>query len=221
MILQKRYFSSVYLAFGLAVQVAVYLWQPDNPWTLVSGLFGICSVILCSEGNIFTFFFGFGQILTYTYLCYLERFYAEIGMNMFYFASQLFGIYTWRKRIGKNTGVEHELPARRLTGRMLLLITTLSLVVSAIVGVCLAKYTDDSQPYLDAFTTVPSITAQILMVMAYREQWIYWLVIDMAYVVLWLNADNGWCMVMQYAFWCINCIYGYYRWTRSSEMKIV
>ena len=48
------------LAAGLVVQVVVFVLMPDNPWSLVSGLLGMCSVVLCSQGNILTFLFGFG-----------------------------------------------------------------------------------------------------------------------------------------------------------------
>ena len=31
-----------------------------------------------------------------------------------------------------------------------------------------------------AITTIPAIIAQIFMIMAYREQWYFWLIIDIA-----------------------------------------
>jgi nicotinamide mononucleotide transporter len=88
-------------------------------------------------------------------------------------------------------------------------------VVSILVGWALKQYTDDPQPYLDAFTTVPALVAQILMVLAYREQWYIWIMVDVLAVVMWLRAEN-YCMATQYVFWCANCIYGYLKWTRES-----
>ena len=83
------YFVPTYLVLGLALQILSYFWMPTHPMSLVSGMLGICSVLLCSEGSLWTFVFGMGQIVTYTYLCYLERFYAGIGINVFYFISQI------------------------------------------------------------------------------------------------------------------------------------
>ena len=94
----NRIFATVFLVTGLTVQVVAYLWMPDTPLSLVSGMLGICSVVLCSVGNIFTFLFGFAQIITYTYICYLNHLYGNIGINAFYFLSQIYGIYLWRKR---------------------------------------------------------------------------------------------------------------------------
>lgn len=207
------------LITGIAVQVVTFVLLPDNPWSLVSGVLGICSVVLCSQGNILTFFFGFGQILTYTYLCYLERFYAGIAMNIFYFVTQIYGIYAWRKRLihkDDSTTPTAEIHTRRLSATTLAVLSTGILAVSLLTGWLLGRYTDDTQPYLDAFTTVPAIAAQILMVLAYREQWYLWLFIDVLYVLLWLRADN-YCMTAQYVFWCINCVYGFMHWSKREK----
>lgn len=207
----------MFLLTGLLVQVVTYTIAPDNPWSLVSGLFGICSVVLCSQGKIWTFFFGFGQIITYTYLCYLERFYAGIAMNCFYFISQIVGIRQWRRRLdGDMTDADTSVTTRHLSRRFLLRLTAGVLLLSAVVGRLLDVYTDDTQPYLDAITTVPAIAAQILMILCYSEQWYYWLMIDILYVLMWGQAEN-WCMVAQYVFWCANCVYGMVRWKKLEE----
>ena len=214
--IRRNRFLWIFLATGLLVQVVAYWWMPDNPWSLVSGLLGICSVVLCSQGNILTFIFGFGQILTYTYLCWLERFYAGIAMNAFYFASQIYGLWYWRRLASsEGSSLNTELTTFHSLRWPWLVALTVALVgLSLLTGCLLSFYTDDTQPYLDAFTTVPAIAAQILMVLAFREHWFIWLTIDILYVVLWARAGN-YCMLMQYAFWCINCVYGFTRWSRS------
>ncbi len=212
---RSNLFPALFLITGLAVQVAAFIWMPDNPWSLVSGMLGICSVVLCSKRNILTFVFGFGQIITYTYLCYLERFYAGIAMNAFYFLSQIYGIYVWRKRLimSQTDTISMTVSTRGLKKSTLLIGLIIILFASLAVGFLLAAYTNDSQPYFDAFTTVPAIAAQILMVLAYREQWYIWLLIDILYVAMWAQAGNA-CMVMQYVFWCANCIYGLIEWKK-------
>lgn len=193
------------------VQVITFQLLPkDTPWSLVSGILGICSVVLGAQGNILSFLFGFAQVATYTYLCCLEHFYAEIAMNIYYFITMIYGVYCWRKRLANST---LQLQTRRLSAKIIPWITLLIILLSILVGWLLSRYTDDPQPYMDAFTTVPAIAAQLLMVLAYREQWYLWLVVDVLAVVMWLRAEN-YCMAAQYAFWCANCIYGYIQWTK-------
>ena len=206
--MQSKRFDIIFLVSGLLVQILVYWLAPTHPLSLISGLLGIISVILCSQGNIWTFAFGFGQILTYSGLCYMERFYAGLGMNAFYFLSQIYGIYAWRKQ---RTGDSPIISPCSLPIRWFALLCVGIAVVSFVTGWILRQYTDDSQPYLDAVTTVVSVVAQVMLVMAIRQQWWLWLFVDVLFVVMWIIAGN-WSMVAQYSFWCINCVYGMLRW---------
>ena len=202
-----------FLILGLLVQVLTFLLMPDNPISLVSGMLGICSVVLGAQGNILTFVFGFAQVATYTYLCCVERFYAEIAINIYYFITMIYGVYCWRNRLSNNS---LQVQTRRLSIKLLAWGMLLIALFSWLTGWLLARFTDDPQPYMDAFTTVPAIAAQLLMVLAYREHWYLWLVVDVLAVVMWLRAEN-YCMAAQYVFWCVNCIYGYIQWTRQLD----
>jgi nicotinamide mononucleotide transporter len=206
-------FSRIFLLVGLLLQVVTFLLMPDNAWSLVSGMLGVCSVLLGAQGNILTFVFGFAQVITYTYLCCIEHFYAEIAINIYYFITMIYGVYCWRNRLFKNS---MQVQTRRLSRNIFPILGVAIVLLSVLTGWLLQRYTDDPQPYLDAFTTVPAIAAQILMVMAYREQWYLWLMVDVLALVMWLRAEN-YCMVAQYAFWCANCVYGYVQWTKSMK----
>lgn len=203
----------IFLILGLLVQVLTFVLMPDNPISLVSGMLGICSVVLGAQGNILTFVFGFAQVATYTYLCCVERFYAEIAINIYYFITMIYGVYCWRNRLSNNS---LQVQTRRLSIKLIAWGMVLIALFSWLTGWLLARFTDDPQPYMDAFTTVPAIAAQLLMVLAYREQWYLWLVVDVLAVVMWFRAEN-YCMAAQYIFWCVNCIYGYIQWTRQLD----
>ena len=203
----------LFLVTGLLVQVITFCLMPHSPWALVSGMLGICSVVLGAQGNILTFVFGFAQVVSYTYLCVVDRFYAEIAINIYYFFTMIYGVYCWRRRL---SGKSLQVQTRSLSRGVFLLLSIVTILLSILSGWLLQRYTDDPQPYLDAFTTMPAIVAQILMVMTYREQWYLWLVVDILALVMWLRAEN-YCMVAQYAFWCANCIYGYVQWTKSLQ----
>ena len=210
----KRYFW-LFLSLGLAVQVLTYSLMPESPWSLVSGLLGICSAVLGAQGNILTFVFGFAQVGTYTYLCVQERFYAEIALNIFYFITMIYGVYVWKRRLTDDYSLQ--IQTRRLSNRLTLVLVVSVVLLSLVVGWLLQRYTDDPQPYLDAFTTVPAIVAQILMVLAFREQWYIWMLVDVLALIMWLRAGN-YCMAAQYFFWCANCVYGYVQWSKTNRL---
>ena len=207
----------MFMASGLLIQVVTYLvtlhLSPENSRLLtlsfISGCLGVCSVCLTAQGKMLTFLFGFAQVGTYTYLCFRQRFYGEMAINAYYFVTMIHGVFIWRKRLG----AAHTVTPRRLTPRIALLIAGLTVLVSWLAGWALAVWTDDTQPYLDAFTTVPALVAQILMILVYWEHWFVWLAVDVLSVALWIRAGDG-CMTAQYAFWCANCIYGLAKWRK-------
>ncbi len=211
----------VLLAVGLSLQVLVYgldadmFASPRTAWiTVVSGLAGVFSVVLCAQGRITTFAFGFIQITTYLWLSWQECLWAEVGMNIFYLLSQFYGIFAWRKRYTT------ELQPRRLSRCALAWVLGVCVLLSVACGWLLQDFTNDSQPWLDAFTTIPAIAAQILMVMAYREQWGLWLVVDILAAVMWCVAGN-YALAVLYLFWCVNCLYGWWYWGKSTSSKTV
>lgn len=206
---------NVVLILGLLLQVIVYVIAPAHPISLVSGVLGVCSVVLGAQRNIWTFLFGFAQVLTYSYLCWGERFYAELLLNAYYFVTMLYGVWIWRKRLGGDVD-RYVVETRKLSVVALLCVCVSTLLLSIVVGWFLSVYTDDSQPYMDALTTVPAMVAQVLMILVYREQWCIWLLVDVLATVMWVEAGD-YCMAAQYIFWCVNCIYGYVLWSRSTR----
>ena len=214
--MRSKVFDYCFIALGLLVQVVTYAFMPHDTWlSLVSGCLGVCSVCLAAQGSIWTFFFGFAQVGTYTYLCITQRFYGEIAINAYYFVTMIYGVLAWKKRM--HAGEEGELVIpRRLSAKVMVLLSVSTLLLSGLVGWGLACWTDDTQPYLDAFTTVPALVAQVLMILAYREHWFIWLAVDILSIVLWLRASD-YCMAAQYAFWCANCLYGLRRWQTLSD----
>ena len=188
----------------------------DSPITwlsLISCCLGICSVVLASRRNILTFAFGFAQVLTYTYLCWAQRFYGEIAINAYYFGTMVYGVFVWRERLKEESG-KMKVEPRSLKTSVILLIVVTTLLGSWLTGWGLAALTDDTQPYLDAFTTVPALVAQVLMILVYREHWFIWLAVDILSIILWIRAGDYF-MVTQYTIWCANCIYGIISWRKK------
>lgn len=218
---RSKLFDYAFLSLGLLIQVVTYLitnhLSPGSlsPLSLVSGMLGICSVCLAAQGNIFTYLFGFAQVATYTWLCLEQRLYGEVAINAYYFLTMIYGVFVWRRRLSNSYSVL----TRRMLRSVFAIIALSSIVVSALVGWMLSRWTDDTQPYLDAYTTIPALVAQVLMILVYREHWYLWIAVDILSVALWINAGD-YCMTAQYVFWCANCVYGFIRWTERNADDI-
>lgn len=195
----------IFLAFGLLLQTLVYTASNDSALSFISGLLGVFAVVLCSQRKVISYVFGIAQLLTFLVIVWQNNLYAKVAENVFYLLTMVIGIFIW-----KNNYEEEHVQSKKISIPNLALILAGTTLLSAVVGYVLT-FTNDVHPYIDAFTTIPAFVAQILMITRYREQWIFWFLIDVGCIGLWLVVGN-YCMVAQYVFWTANCIYGYLKW---------
>lgn len=208
-------FDKLFMFTMLALQIIVFCIVPDSILGIVAGISGVISVVLCAKGKISFYFIGFIQTITYLFLAWQNCFYGEVLENIFYLVTMIWGIFVWKR----NTTVDEEGAAYVDALKFTPLMWVLSIAATALatwgMGYWLTTV-GSHQAYTDAATNVLAIFAQILMVKRYREQWIWWIIIDLLCIKLWFVAGN-WSMVAMYVAWTINCIYGWYNWSKLSK----
>lgn len=200
-------FGLVFMIVGVMIQTLTYLITGSSRLSVVSGICGIISVVLCSQRKFMFYVFGFIQLFTYVILCMQQKLYGEIAENAFYFVTMLIGFSHWLSNYNEDEAAV-ETRKLNLSQKVWTVMTTVLLTV-ALYNILLI--TDDTQPFLDSVTTVPAFVAQILLITRYRDSWYYWLTIDLGSIVMWAVAGD-WCMVAQFVFWTANCIYGLKKW---------
>lgn len=203
-------FPVLFISFGIITQTVAYIFGNENLLSYISGVFGVVAVVLTSLKKISMYLFSFLQLFTYMVLAYNQHLYGELAENVFYAITMIAGVFIWLKHYNDNVVETKSLNA---TGW---LFTVVGCVVSSISLYFVLRNSDDTQPFMDAISTTPAIIAQILMITRYREQWIFWLIVDVTTCILWVNANN-WCMVFQYVFWTFNCIYGWLLWSKKRK----
>ena len=204
-------FGLIFMVMGFLTQGFVGLVMGSTELSLASGMLGVISVVLCSQKKISFYVFGFAQLITYVILCLQQNLYGEIAENIFYLVTMLYGMFHWNSHYNDK---KLEVKTRGLSMWQNILIGWLTCLGVFVLYYVLAK-TSDTQPFMDAITTVPAFMAQILMILRFKESWFYWLIIDVGSIIMWAIA-NDWCMVAQFVFWTVNCVYGFYMWNKVS-----
>jgi nicotinamide mononucleotide transporter len=107
-------------------------------------------------------------------LCWRRQIFAESALHLFYVAMAVYGLLAtppdWRS---VSWPLSDHLPWLVLGG-----------LGTALVGHVLSRNPRARSPYLDAFTTSYSLIATALMLAFVHENWLYWIVIDSAAVLL-------------------------------------
>lgn len=212
-------FEKLFLLFMIVLQVVVFIISPDSALNIIAGLAGVVSVVMCAKGRTMFYFIGFIQTITYLVLAWQNKFYGEVLENLFYFVTMIWGIFLWKKNEVTNEDGTEDVIAKKFTPTQ----WVLSIVGTIVATIAMGYWLDgigSAQAYTDAATNVMAIFAQLLMIWRFREQWIWWLVIDIFCIKMWFVAGN-WSMVAMYIAWTANCIYGWVNWSKLNKEQNV
>lgn len=208
-------FDKWFMLAMLLMQIIVFIINPDSLLGIIAGISGVISVVLCAKGKISFYFIGFVQTISYLILAWQNCFYGEVIENVFYLVTMVWGIFVWKEHLTTDEEGSTQVEALKFTPFQWLLSIIGTIFATTAMGYWLSSI-GSHQAYTDAATNVLAIFAQILMVKRYREQWLWWLVIDVLCIKLWFVAGN-WSMVAMYIAWTINCIYGWCNWSKLEK----
>ena len=180
----------------------------------IAGLLGFFYVTLVRKGSRLCYIAGGIQIVLYIYISLSSKFYGDVMLNSFNLIMQPVGWYLWSKR--DNNGI---VKPKSLTKRKMSLVFGIWAVVIGLYGICL-NFLGGNTPIIDSITTCSSITAMILSVQAYKEQWNFWLICNATSILMWTLAitrgdQAAFPMVIMWVAYFINSVVAYREWNRK------
>lgn len=211
-------FDKLFMVSMILFQIVMFILMPDSWISIVSGISGVISVVLCAKGKISFYYIGFIQTISYLFLAFQNRFYGEVIENVFYLVTMVIGIFIWQKHMFVDKKESRQVESLKFKPWMWVVSIAITIVGTIGMGYVL-NLIGSQQAYTDAATNVFALFGQFLMIKRYKEQWIWWLLVDLFCIKMWFVAGN-WCMVAMYIAWTVNCIYGWYNWTKlQKEIK--
>ncbi|HHW7569602.1 TPA: nicotinamide riboside transporter PnuC [Mannheimia haemolytica] len=216
-------FEASWLIAFLAIQIGIFIYQPDTWIATIAAITGILCVVFVGKGKISNYLFGLISVLLYAYISYTFQLYGEMMLNLLvYVPVQFIGFYFWRKNMTNentvnNAGVQ-EVIAKALTAKQWVIVA-ITTIIGTFLYIELLKYLGSALAVLDGATVVISIVAQILMVLRYREQWALWIIVNIMTISLWTamyfqNGETSLPLLVMYVMYLCNSIYGYYNWIK-------
>jgi len=176
----------------------------------IAVVFGIVSVYLSVKEKIWSWPTAIVNVLLYFLIFREQKLYADMGLQLVYAAISAYGWYHWLFGGAQHT----RLAVTRISDRERLLLPALVLVFAVTLGTLLDRYTDAALPYVDSTLTSGSLCAQWMMSRKYLENWMLWVVLDVAYVALFLNRGLH-LTAFLYAVFLILAARGHVEWSRS------
>ncbi|SHK25353.1 nicotinamide riboside transporter PnuC [Hespellia stercorisuis] len=211
-------FEKAWLTISSILMIVLSLIWGDSILALLSGLAGTISVVLCAKGKIENYAFGLFQAVTYAFLCFQSHIYGEVMYNILMVPMIIIGFISWRKNMASGN---EEVKARNLTpkGWIILIIGS----IAAVAGYSMVlKMLGGSFAMIDATSTTLSVIATLLMLARYSEQWVMWVIVNVASVILWgmalMKGDSGAItLVVMWSAYLFNSVYGYINWRKMAK----
>ncbi|MBW8192539.1 nicotinamide riboside transporter PnuC [Neiella marina] len=153
-------------------------------WEAVAVVLAIAYLLFAMRASLWCWPAAFFSTLIYTILFWHVSLLMESALNVFYMVMALYGYWQWRWGGGpQQQGVAvHRWPWRRHG-----LVIGLTAVTAVTAGYLMANYTHAALPYLDAATTCFAIVATFMLAFKVLENWLYWVVIDIASIYLYIE----------------------------------
>ena len=216
-----------FFIIGLStILFAVIFYQSEkifiNYIELIAGVVTVISVVLVAYRSKLNYFFGIIAVILYGYIAYVFTNTGEWMLNwIIYLPLNIIGIMLWRSKINNKQVIVKKLSKKYFLFIIILLILCTNLYAIFLLhsqelfyGKMIHQY-HISKFYIDAFTTISSIFAMILMILRFKEQWILWILINIFTIILWCITFNI-TMIVMWSTLLLNSLYGYYNWNKNN-----
>ena len=181
---------------------------------LFASLMGFFYVTLVRKGSRLCYVFGGIQIATYIYISLSSRFYGDVMLNSFNLLMQPIGWVLWSKK--SNNG---QVEVKKLEMNQLIAIFAIWFMIICLYGKFILTPLGGNTPMIDAITTVTSITAMLLSLNAYKDQWTFWIICNTTTVYMWILAigrgdQSAFPMVVMWTAYLINSLVAKRQWDK-------
>ena len=219
--------------------------QAYHPWQQVllflngiAAFTNVICIILISFGKISNFFWGFFAVSIYGCIALVWDYVGDMQLNLFFFLPfQFIGYSLWKFHLDS----QQEIISKSLNLKTSIVTIYFAIVLSVFFyfeipefsRVILGKYNFDGNTFqqvlphiLDSLTNSLSIVAQILMLLRFREQWIFWIIVNIFQIAMYSGAAHNRLDVNLLLMWIValgNSCFGFYQWffVRSKEKVVV
>jgi nicotinamide mononucleotide transporter len=151
-----------------------------SAWEVFAALLGVAYIVLAARESQWCWPMAFVSTLIYTALFWEGQLPMQALLNFYYMGMAVYGYILWRH----HRQVEQDLPIHSWSWSKNSLFIVTGTVLTLVVAYYLENQQASQRPFLDAGVTVFSVLNTWLMARKVIQNWLYWIVIDAAAVVL-------------------------------------
>lgn len=182
--------------------------QQTSIWEWLAFVFSLLYVVFATKRSNICWFFAVIASALYIYICFSVNLYLESVLQFFYLVMAMIGWVQWKATINQ----KRDLQTWTIATHVMLVLG--SLLVALLLGKLTDSYSNQANPYTDAFTTIFSFVATFMVVKKVVENWVYWILIDA--VSVYLYYDRGLQLsALLFVIFTVIAFVGFYTWRKE------
>ncbi len=187
-----------------------------SPLEVAGTVLGFANIILLIRRSVWNFPAAMAMVTCIGIVLFEAKLYAEAGLQVFFFVVNAWGWWLWTRAKGESDTV----PVRWLGWPARIAWGLATAIVSVALGMSLARWTDAALPMADSAVAGMSVAAQFLLSFRRIENWILWIVIDVASIALYVARDLQLLAVLYGAFLVLSVV-GLREWARAARREAI
>lgn len=195
-----------------------------SPLEIAGVIVSALAIWLTAQRKMLCWPIGLASVVLYGWIFFDARLYSDMLLQGAFAALQLYGWYRWivqRRALagsadGGGDGGARVVPERDVGLRRLAPGLVSAVVLSALLGSAMARWTDASLPYVDATLTAFSLVAQYWTARRYIASWQLWCVVDVVYVGMFI-FKSLYLTACLYALFVVLAVIGWRDWARALD----
>ena len=198
------------------MQNLILEWLVNNKIELLGAILGIAFIFFSIKQNILTWPTGLATSILYIIVFFESKFYADMGLQVYYVGISIYGWYYWIK--GKKSENSNTVLVRQTNKKLWLKLIAIALLLYFAILIILLSFTDSDVPFMDSFTTALSIIATWMLAKKYIEQWLIWIFVDIISAGLYIYKEL-WATVILFAVYTVMAFLGYIEWRKTLKTQ--
>lgn len=187
---------------------SIWEWLLTNWVEVLGAVLGLIYIFLSIKQSIYTWPVGLLTSALYVYVFLVAKFYADMGLQLYYVLVSIYGWYFWVKG---NPKADRPLEISQTPRHLWVWLVLASAVFFGFIHFILKNYTDSPVAAADAFTTALSLVATWMLARKYMEHWLIWVFVDAFSAVLY-GWKGLWPTSALFVVYTVLAVAGYQEW---------
>jgi nicotinamide mononucleotide transporter len=190
----------------------MYNWLSENYVEVLGVLTSLIYLYFSVRQIIWLWPFGILSSALFIWIFFSSKFYADMGLQVYYMGISVYGWFYWLHGDHRDAG-NVKIPVRRITKRLIWLLSAAGLVLFFGIVTILKCLTDSDVSWGDGFTTAASIVATWMLARKILEHWLVWILVDAVAAALYFYKGLYPSTIL-YIIYSLIAILGYIQWKK-------